>query len=70
MKQMIADGQTVNIDSLIASNPQFYHTYVLAGDYLFKRKDYKKAISYYELALTKVIATKRKKNKSGAGKEM
>ena len=39
MKQMIADGKEVNLDSLIASNPQFYHTYVLAGDYLYKRKE-------------------------------
>ena len=58
MKQMIADGKEVNVDSLVASNPQFYHAYVLAGDYLYKRKEYKKALSYYEIAIKKEIATK------------
>lgn len=58
MKQIVADGGDINVDSLVASNPEFYHTYVIAGDYLFKKKEYKKAIGYYEMALTKVIATK------------
>ncbi|MGC4038909.1 MAG: C45 family autoproteolytic acyltransferase/hydrolase [Chitinophagaceae bacterium] len=58
MKQTVADGGDINPDSLIAANPNFYHTYVIAGDYLFKKKEYKKAIPYYEMALTKVIATK------------
>ena len=58
LKQQIADGETINADSLVASNPNFYHTYVLAGDYSFKRKEYKKAAGYYQAALTKVIATK------------
>jgi len=62
LKQQVADGGSVNTDSLVASNPNFYHTYVLAGDYSFKRKDYKKAASYYETALTKVIATKPEEN--------
>ncbi|MES1214369.1 MAG: C45 family peptidase [Bacteroidota bacterium] len=62
LKQQVADGQTVNPDSIVASNPQFYHAYVLAGDYSFKQKDYKKAISYYDAALTKVIATKPEEN--------
>lgn len=62
MKQDIADGKPVNTDSLVASNPHFYHTYVLAGDYLFKQKKYKEAVGYYETALTKVIATKPEEN--------
>lgn len=58
IKQRILDGGTVNTDSLIASNPEFYNSYVLAGDYLYKQKDYKKALQNYTVALTKVIATK------------
>jgi hypothetical protein len=58
IKQAFADGQDINVDSLVASNAEFYHTYVIAGDYLFKKKEYKQAIGYYETALTKVIATK------------
>lgn len=57
-KQRIADKLPVNVDSLVQSNPELYHTYVLAGDYLFKQEKYKEAIGYYEIALTKVIATK------------
>lgn len=58
LKQAVTDGRDINVDSLVASNPEFYHSYVIAGDYLFKKKEYKKAVGYYEKALTKVIATK------------
>ena len=62
LKQRVLDGQSVNTDSLVASNPQFYSAYVLAGDYSFKEKQYQTAIGYYEAALTKVIATKPEEN--------
>jgi isopenicillin-N N-acyltransferase-like protein len=58
-KQRMADGEEINTDSLVASNPQFYHTYVLAGDYLYKKKDFQNALNDYQIALTKVIATKK-----------
>jgi isopenicillin-N N-acyltransferase-like protein len=57
-KQLVAADGLVNTDSLIASNPNLYHTYVLAGDYSFGHKRYEKARAYYQTALTKVIATK------------
>lgn len=62
MKQRILDGGTVNADSLVASNPEFYNSYVLAGDYLYKRKQYAAALKNYEMALTKVIATKQEED--------
>jgi len=58
-KQRIADGGSINTDSLVMSNPEYYHTYVIAGDYLYKQKKYEAALSYYETALTKIIATKK-----------
>ena len=58
IKQRILDGGKVNTDSLVASNPEFYNTYVLAGDYLYKQKQYAAALKNYQTALTKVIATK------------
>ncbi len=58
-KQRIADGGTISIDSLVMSNPSYYHTYVIAGDYLFKQKKYAAALPYYKTALAKVIATKK-----------
>lgn len=56
-KRRISEGKEISTDSLVSSNPQFYHSYVLAGDYCFKRKDFSRAITYYEQALTKEIAT-------------
>ena len=61
-KQRIADGGTISIDSLIMSNPEYYHTYVIAGDYLYKQKDYARALHNYQAALTKVIATKKEED--------
>ncbi len=61
-KHTIAEGGHVNADSIVASNPQFYNAYVIAGDDLFKQKEYLKAKRFYEMALTKVIATKKEED--------
>ena len=61
-KQRIANGGAVNVDSLVNSNPDYYHTYVIAGDYLYKQKNFKEALPYYKTALTKVIATKKEED--------
>lgn len=58
LRDQIREGATVDIKALIAANPAYYHTYVLAGDYEYKRKAYAIAKQYYETGLTKVIATK------------
>jgi isopenicillin-N N-acyltransferase-like protein len=62
IKQRIQDGGKVNTDSLVNSNPEFYNAYLLAGDYLYKQKDYAAALQHYNLALTKVIATKKEED--------
>ncbi len=62
LKQRVADGGQVNADSLVAANPEFYNAYVIAGDYLYKKKNYKEALNFYQLALTKVIATKKEED--------
>lgn len=59
IKQRILDGDKVNTDSLINSNPEFYNAYLLAGDYLYGQKNYAAALEKYRAALTKVIATKK-----------
>ncbi len=61
-KQRLADGDKIDDDSLVATNPDFYNAYVLAADYLYKQKDYKKALQFYQKALTKVIATKKEED--------
>jgi predicted choloylglycine hydrolase len=57
-KEDVMSGRPVDPDSLVTSNPDFYQSYELAGNELFKRKDYRRAADYYRQALTKVIATK------------
>jgi isopenicillin-N N-acyltransferase-like protein len=49
----------------VASNPNYYHAYVLAGDMAAKKNDKEAAIRYYEQALTKEIATLGEKKSIG-----
>jgi isopenicillin-N N-acyltransferase like protein len=58
MRADIMDGKTVNVEKMVALNPEYYHAYVMAGDYEYKHKNFASAQHYYETALTKVIATK------------
>lgn len=44
-------------NAFIKSNSESYYMYQILGDYFSSRNNNKKAIQYYELALTKVIAT-------------
>ncbi len=57
LKQQIETGKDVNIQTLVACNPNYYHSYVIAGDYFYKKDKFKEALRYYEQALTKEIAT-------------
>ncbi|WP_336515387.1 C45 family peptidase [Pollutibacter soli] len=58
-RKRILDHQPVNADSIVASNPEYYHAWVLAGDESFRKEDYQKAMQFYAKALTKEIATKK-----------
>ncbi len=60
-KQRILDGGIVPPDSIIASNPSYYHAYVLAGDMAAATKNPAAAIRYYRQALAKEIATVQEK---------
>jgi tetratricopeptide (TPR) repeat protein len=62
MKQRFLDKEKIDPDSIVASNPNFYNAYVIAGDYCYKNDAYKKALKFYETALTKVIATKKEED--------
>lgn len=62
IKQQIQDGGKADTKTLVNSNPEFYNAYLLAGDYLYKQKDYAAALQNYNLALTKVIATKKEED--------
>jgi hypothetical protein len=45
------------IHQFIASNPEFYHTYVIVGRYFQEMKSFDAALKYYNLALTKEISS-------------
>lgn len=59
LRQDMADGKTIDPESLVIANPNYYHAYVLAGNYWYSRHEYAKALGYYQTARTKVIATKK-----------
>lgn len=61
MKEDIRSGMTVDPDSIIQSNPNYYHSYVMAGDICFRKKEYEKALKYYQKGLTLEIATVKEK---------
>lgn len=58
MKAKMQDGNEVDLDLLISSNPQYYDTYVLAGNQAYKNENYDLAIGYYMTGLGKEVASK------------
>jgi tetratricopeptide (TPR) repeat protein len=46
-------------DAFIQNNPESYYVYQLLGNYYKERADYSRAISYYETALAKEVATNK-----------
>jgi len=57
MKRLLLKGNEIDPEKLVELNPEYYHSYVLAGDYFYKRKNFNEAKTYYNIALTKEIAT-------------
>jgi len=47
----------MNPDSVVKWNPNLYHAYMLAGDFCFDKKQFQKAIEFYNEGLKKEIAT-------------
>lgn len=56
-RQRLLDGGHVAPDSIVNSNPAYYHSYVLAGNESRYLKNYDAAIGYYQKALQMEIAT-------------
>lgn len=57
-KQAVMDGQLPDPAAIVRSNPQYYHSYVLAGKVAVKKSDYRLALTYFEKALQFEVATK------------
>lgn len=61
IREAIKDGTTLDdslIKATIASNPEYYGTYDLCGDYMLARNDRKSAVGYWKKALDKEIPYK------------
>ncbi|MFT4062436.1 MAG: C45 family autoproteolytic acyltransferase/hydrolase [Edaphocola sp.] len=56
-KMAFLDHKAVNPLQWTSNNPNYYDAYRLAGDYYCQHHRYDRAISMYQTALTKVIAT-------------
>ena len=48
-------------DSLLKWNPDSYLSYLLAGDFALHKKEYANAARYYEVGLSKEIATEQER---------
>jgi isopenicillin-N N-acyltransferase-like protein len=48
-------------DSIVKWNPNSYHAYMLAGDYCKDHKQWENAVKWYEIGLTKEVATEQEK---------
>lgn len=59
LRQQMDRGETIDPQALVDCDPEYFQAYVLAGDYLYKRKDFGGAMAYYTEALTKEVATTR-----------
>jgi hypothetical protein len=47
---------------LIELNPEYFHTYLVLGDFCLKIKQQDKALDYYKMALLKEIPTTKERN--------
>lgn len=61
MKADIIAGKPVDLHQFIRDNPMFYQTYMLAGDYMFKRGNYRMARGYYRQSMLLGIPTQEEK---------
>ena len=48
-------------DSIVKWNPNSYHAYMLAGDYCKEHKQWENAAKWYEIGLTKEVATEQER---------
>ncbi len=62
LRSLADEKKPVDIHALIESNPEFYHTYVLAGNQYFRQERFREALDMYRQALKKEVATKKEKD--------
>jgi len=52
----LSEISSTEMGEFVATNPNYYETYRLIGNYYFAKKQFKKAVEFYKKALTKEIA--------------
>jgi isopenicillin-N N-acyltransferase like protein len=62
IKNQLSEDKNVDVEKLIALNPEYYDAYILAADYYYKKGNFPDALNLYEKALTKEIANNSEKN--------
>lgn len=62
IKQDFMDGKEIDVDQLTKLNPGYYHTWVIAGDYLYRKEKYSEALNAYKRALTLEIASRHERD--------
>lgn len=62
-RKQIEDSKAIDIEQFILSNPEYFFTYELAGDYCVNKGDYQKAFDYYQIALKKMIPNQHEENR-------
>lgn len=55
LKNRIENNQHIDIEEFIETNPHYFHTYELVGDYLMSKEQFHEAADYYQIALKKMI---------------
>ena len=56
------DALPPTMEASIFTDIQTFNAYVIAGDYSFNHHQFNKALHFYQIALTKVIATKQEES--------
>lgn len=62
IRNKILTGNII-LDSLAVNNPDFFESYLLPGSYCEMMKNYRQALYYYQLALTKELPSPEEKEK-------
>lgn len=63
LKEDILNHRGVNMEELINSNPHFFYSYELAGDYSKSRRDFEMAKFYYQKALNCFVPNQHETNR-------
>lgn len=62
MKSLVKKNKAVDIEKFVSLNPEYYDTYIMAGNYYYKNGKKAEARAMFQKAMTKEIANKNEKD--------